>query len=112
MERTIHDSEWYLEQYHETWGALVFDGPVESRPIDPYIFSIPGFDKELIETMYCEEMLKVLTGRQRAMALMRIEGYEQNKIAVAFGCSRNAVNQVLIKARKRLKGTSLRLGKD
>ncbi len=100
-----HDTEWYLEQYHQAWGALVYDGSIQSKP---HIFSVPRFDNDLIEQLYCEEMIGVLTSRQVKVVMMRIEGFDHKTIAKECKCSCESVNQALVKARKRLKGTSLR----
>ena len=98
----IHDAEWYLSEYHLRWGSLVYDGPGANRPIDINAFSIPGFDNELIEELGIEEMLENLTSWQRGIAEMRIEGYDHQSIADVYDCSRESVNQALIKTRRKL----------
>lgn len=102
-----HDAAWYLKQYHLRWGSLVYDGPGCSRPAADHAFSVPGFVDDLIEKLHIERKLEKLTSWQRKIAKMRIEGYDYQSIADEYDCSRESVNQALVKARKRLSGPGL-----
>lgn len=106
----IHDTGWYLDQYHQVFGALVYDGNTDGKPIDPYVFSVPGFDDELIEQLYCDEILKVLTKRQREFIVMKYDGYSTDDIAKEYHCRQTNVRNAIYKARKRLANTSINNG--
>lgn len=104
-------SEWYLQQYHHNFGHFVYDGSQKSSPIEDNPTSTPSFEPALISRLYCDEMLRVVTRRQRVFILMKMEGYTKPDIAELTDCKTETVNQEIMKAKKRLRGTSLVRGR-
>lgn len=93
---------WHLKYYHHYFGALVYDGPYDRNPIDPLAYSEEGFDGDLLEELYCQQILDFLSPLQREVTIFRVEGYGVKEIADIRGCSCQNIQRAVSNARQRL----------
>jgi len=106
--KPYHTKEWFLEQYHTVFGGLVYDKYSQAYPVDGVGGIAPSHENEIIEKIYCEQMISLLsTDWQKKVVRLRLDGYDNATIAEMEGCGYGSVSQALRQARKRLRNTSI-----